>query len=246
MSRNNTVIKNINHLSFLKEIIIIENEIKVYRDHICHCGCNERIHYPITKSGLENHTYYGIPKFIRYHYHSTDKSKKNQSEKRSQYIKEHPKETLKRYEKLSKYMKRYCLLHPEYIERLRKTNKSVSKSELIMQNYAIKLCKKHVIDYLLNETKIVGTPDMVILTNDGHPIALFHDGCHWHGCISCFPIDKISYDKWKYHAFKRHYDKMINEKLTEQGYRVIRIWEHDVKNGNYKQILRKLLVYIEK
>jgi len=147
-------------------------------------------------------------------------------------------------ENMSKIRKKYCKEHPEEMikrcNNARKQIKFVSKPELKMRNYAIKLCKKYGIDYLMNVHEIVGTPDVVILNHKtGHHIALFQDGCHFHGCLKCYPIlEEKSNENYEYHSFKRHYDKMINEDLIQQGFIVIRIWEHDVNNGNYKKILR--------
>lgn len=46
---------------------ITENGIKVYKNHYCKCGCGERIYYPTTISGINNHKYRGIPDYIKYH-----------------------------------------------------------------------------------------------------------------------------------------------------------------------------------
>jgi hypothetical protein len=49
-----------------KQLITI-NCITYYKNCYCHCGCNKRISYPITKSGLNAHKHRGIPKYIKGH-----------------------------------------------------------------------------------------------------------------------------------------------------------------------------------
>jgi len=49
---------------------IIENSIKVYKNHFCHCPCHQRI--PVKKC----HTRFGIPRFIHGHNNIENKFKK--------------------------------------------------------------------------------------------------------------------------------------------------------------------------
>jgi very-short-patch-repair endonuclease len=50
------------------------------------------------------------------------------------------------------------------------------------------------------------------------------DGCYWHGCPIHFP-----------NHHQDNYQKGVKqkEKLESLGYTVIRLWEHDIKVGNY-------------
>lgn len=147
--------------------------------------------------------------------------------------------------KMSKSAKEDCQKRPERMKNARKSVKQVSKPELKVRKYTSKFLDRLNIKYHFNLHEIIGTPDITIETIDGHPIALFEDGCRFHGCLECFPIDEVNHEMWLWHSHIRHYDKMINEELTEQGYKVVRIWEHDVYNGNYKIIIKQIIAKIK-
>lgn len=175
-------------------------------------------------------------KVMKEYYEEHPELREQISKAKKRYIKEHPDKIEILNKKQSKYMKEYCKKHPEYMKNLRKINAAVSKSELIMKTELDNL----KIMYIPNAQEIIGTPDAVIPTKDEHPVALFEDGCYNHGCLQCYPIDKITHNEFLRHSERRHYDKKINKKLTKLGFIVIRIWEHDIKNGKYKNILKNL------
>ncbi len=52
------------------------------------------------------------------------------------------------------------------------------------------------------------------------------DGCYWHGCATC----KFKQSNNIKNAMKK--DKLRTKELIEKGFKVIRIWEHDIKNMN--------------
>jgi len=156
---------------------------------------------------------------------------------RKKFFKEHP----EMLENLSKARKKYwqdldLYSKAKIMKRVRKFQKYVSNSELIVRTELDNL----KIKYIPNVHEIEGTPDDVIPTKDGHPIALFVDGCYWHGC-KCKDWNKVEYYLFERMIEQKIYDRMINKKLTKQGYKVIRIWEHDVKNEKYKKILNKVI-----
>lgn len=70
---------------------------------------------------------------------------------------------------------------------------------------------------------IVGNPDFVIKEKR---IAIFVDGCFWHGCPHCGRIPRTNKAYWvaKIARNKRR-DRTISRTLRALGYRVIRLWE---------------------
>jgi len=74
-----------------------------------------------------------------------------------------------------------------------------------------------------------GSPDFVI---PKHKLAIFCDGDFWHG----FNIEKMNFKNnsafWKA-KIKRNIerDEEVNKELTEKGWKVIRFWEHDIKEN---------------
>jgi DNA mismatch endonuclease (patch repair protein) len=83
---------------------------------------------------------------------------------------------------------------------------------------------------------IYGRPDFA---NKSDRVALFIDGCYWHKCPHDFVVPKTRTEFWLQKIdgnVKR--DKMVNKKLENDGWKVIRIWEHDVKKHPNRVISR--------
>lgn len=86
----------------------------------------------------------------------------------------------------------------------------------------------------LNASDIVGKPDFVF---DKNRIAVFVDGCFWHGCQKCRNIPTSNYDFWftKIEANRKR-DRKVSRNLKESGWHVIRFWEHELKRAPAKCI----------
>ena len=59
-------------------------------------------------------------------------------------------------------------------------------------------------------------------------IAVFVDGCYWHGCPQhgTRPVANREWWDWKIQR-NRDRDSDTNRLLEEQGWRVVRVWEHE-------------------
>src|SRR5687767_2935081 len=71
---------------------------------------------------------------------------------------------------------------------------------------------------------ITGRPDFVFRRER---LAVFIDGCYWHGC-KCRRLPKKNRQYWeqKFKANQAH-DRRITRELSEAGWKVIRLWEHE-------------------
>ncbi|MPV48965.1 DNA mismatch endonuclease Vsr [Pseudactinotalea sp. HY160] len=59
-------------------------------------------------------------------------------------------------------------------------------------------------------------------------LAVFVDGCFWHGCPIHGTRSKTNADFWREKiAANRERDAETSAHLTEQGWLVVRIWEHE-------------------
>jgi DNA mismatch endonuclease Vsr len=85
-----------------------------------------------------------------------------------------------------------------------------------------------------------GKPDIVFIRKR---IAIFVDGCFWHKCPQCYREPDIRKEFWvsKIQGNVER-DNKINEILMNQGWTVIRFWEHDIRK-NPNQVLEKLFRY---
>ena len=74
---------------------------------------------------------------------------------------------------------------------------------------------------------IIGKPDFA---NKKYKIAIFIDGCFWHRCPKHYIKPKTNIIFWKDKIRKNvKRDGAITKKLEKEGWKVIRIWEHDLK-----------------
>ena len=84
-----------------------------------------------------------------------------------------------------------------------------------------------------------GKPDFSFLSAQ---LAVFVDGCFWHGCKSCQRNIKPSTnsDYWLKKITKnKARDRNVNTELRRKGWRVIRIWEHEVAKAQ-QVIIRQI------
>ena len=75
--------------------------------------------------------------------------------------------------------------------------------------------------------KIYGKPDFA---NKKFKVLIFIDGCFWHGCKKHYIAPKSNVSFWKFKVDRNmRQDKKVTRKLRNEGWKVIRIWEHRLK-----------------
>jgi DNA mismatch endonuclease, patch repair protein len=89
--------------------------------------------------------------------------------------------------------------------------------------------------------KVTGKPDV---TFPKYKLAIFVDGCFWHKCPCCFIVPKTRTAWWlKKINGNVARDKTINKQLEKSGWKVLRFWEHLLREDAdfaYKTILAAL------
>lgn len=59
-------------------------------------------------------------------------------------------------------------------------------------------------------------------------VAVFVDGCFWHGCPQHYRAPKTNDAFWLEKLGRNtSRDRHVNELLTEAGWEVVRLWEHE-------------------
>ena len=77
-----------------------------------------------------------------------------------------------------------------------------------------------------NATGITGTPDIVF---EKKRLAIFVDGCFWHGCPRCYRRPKSKRKFWDAKVVEnRGRDQRVTRQLKKDGWRVIRLYECEV------------------
>lgn len=89
-----------------------------------------------------------------------------------------------------------------------------------------------------NAKDVPGKPDFFFRENR---IAVFIDGCFWHGCPMCGHYPKTRSVFWKTKILRnKERDRKNRRRLRREGIRVISIWEHSLKDP------RRLCLKMEK
>ena len=72
-------------------------------------------------------------------------------------------------------------------------------------------------------------------------LAVFVDGCFWHGCPKHETKPKNNAAFWrKKFARNKERDRLVTRTLRRQGWRVLRIWEHELARKNEARLARRL------
>lgn len=90
------------------------------------------------------------------------------------------------------------------------------------------LVRARIRGWQLNPRHIPGKPDFFFANAK---IAIFTDGCFWHGCPMCghLPLKNSAFWKAKI-SRNRERDRDKTLQLQSAGYQVLRFWEHELKS----------------
>jgi DNA mismatch endonuclease, patch repair protein len=105
----------------------------------------------------------------------------------------------------------------------------------------MKIFRQHGITGWRRNQKIFGKPDFLFRHQR---LALFVDGCFWHGCPRHCKIPTGNRAFWKKKfATNKARDRRVNRELRKLGWQVVRVWEHDLAlpiNSRLSRILVEL------
>jgi DNA mismatch endonuclease (patch repair protein) len=61
-------------------------------------------------------------------------------------------------------------------------------------------------------------------------LLVFVDGCFWHGCARCYRRPASNRTYWDAKVIRnKTRDREVTRELKKRGWRVLRVWEHDLK-----------------
>ncbi len=106
-----------------------------------------------------------------------------------------------------------------------------TKPEIIVRKYLF----SRGLRYRVNVKKLPGSPDIVLRK---YGVAIFIDGCFWHGHKECkyYKLPSTNIDFWKTKIAKNlARDYVNNVDLDLAGWRVIRIWECEIKTKEQRE-----------
>jgi len=106
----------------------------------------------------------------------------------------------------------------------------------------IALMRAHGITGWRRGSKLTGKPDFVFLLLK---LTVFVDGCFWHGCPKHATQPKNNAAFWrKKIAANRARDHLVTRTLRASGWKVVRVWEHELTRRNERKLIRRLAPYL--
>jgi DNA mismatch endonuclease (patch repair protein) len=122
----------------------------------------------------------------------------------------------------------------EIMSRIRNHGNKATEGRLIS------IMRSHRIIGWRRNARLFGRPDFVFPTRR---LAIFVDGCFWHSCPKHKSKPEGNARFWRT-KLRRNVkrDRLVNTKLHESGWTVLRIWQHELKNANLvaSKLLRRL------
>ncbi len=101
-----------------------------------------------------------------------------------------------------------------------------------------KLLRQHGIKGWRRHQPYFGKPDFIF---PKIRLAVFVDGCFWHDCPKHAKKPKNNRAFWlRKLAVNRRRDIRVNRVLRKQGWRVLRIWEHELTSNNELHLLQRV------
>ncbi|HLX68726.1 MAG TPA: very short patch repair endonuclease [Verrucomicrobiae bacterium] len=85
---------------------------------------------------------------------------------------------------------------------------------------------------------LFGNPDFVF---QKFKLAIFVDGCFWHGCPrhATQPASNRAFWQKKLARNKKR-DRTVNQTLRQFGWKILRIWQHELKRSNEPRLVRRI------
>ena len=73
-------------------------------------------------------------------------------------------------------------------------------------------------------------------------VAVFVDGCFWHGCPKHATRPESNQAFWRRKLVRnKARDRLVNRTLNQRGWRVIRVWQHELTRRNELRLVRRIL-----
>ena len=101
-----------------------------------------------------------------------------------------------------------------------------------------KILRRHGFTGWRRQAALFGKPDFTFRADR---VAVFVDGCFWHGCPKHGTRPRHNRGFWERKLNRnRARDRRVNRALRAEGWRVLRIWEHELARGNEARLVGRL------
>jgi DNA mismatch endonuclease (patch repair protein) len=97
------------------------------------------------------------------------------------------------------------------------------------ENALLALLRQNKITGWRRHLPLPGKPDFAFAKQK---VAVFVDGCFWHGCPKCYTRPKTNRAFWdSKRKTNMARDKRVTRQLRGRGWKVIRVWQHSLKKS---------------
>jgi len=127
---------------------------------------------------------------------------------------------------------------PEASQRMAKVRQSGTAAEIALRRELYKIGLRYRVGY-----EVLKKPRRVAdVAFPGRKIAIFVDGCFWHGCPEHATWPKMNAEFWRRKIeANRQRDADTNERLRVLGWTVLRFWSHESPVEAARTVARAIL-----
>lgn len=102
----------------------------------------------------------------------------------------------------------------------------------------VKLLRQHKLNGWRRQVALPGKPDFAFRRQR---LAMFVDGCFWHGCAKHCRMPSSNRNYWLTKiARNKMRDRLVTAALRKRGWRVVRVWEHELTKRNETRLVRRI------
>ena len=128
-------------------------------------------------------------------------------------------------------------------EQRRKNMQHIRSKNTVPERKVMRELKRRKIYFAEYVKGIIGKPDIVFRRKK---VVVFIDSDFWHGHPKRFIMPATNYEYWSNKISRnKERDKQVTKELRSNGWKVIRLWEYDIKH-KFEKSIRIILRAIDK
>jgi DNA mismatch endonuclease Vsr len=103
----------------------------------------------------------------------------------------------------------------------------------------MKLVRSEIDGWTMHNAMLPGRPDIYF---PNERLAIFLDGCFWHGCPLCGHIPHTNKEFWRLKLVgNRRRDERNTARIRRAGISVLRVWEHELIDNRWLRMVKSKL-----
>jgi DNA mismatch endonuclease (patch repair protein) len=107
--------------------------------------------------------------------------------------------------------------------------KRVRQSDTVLELTFRRALWAHGLRYRIHLNGVEGKPDLGLR---GRRVAVFIDGCFWHGCPTCKNCPATNHKFWvQKFQYNRERRVEVKAKLERMGWTVVEVWGHEIERN---------------